>query len=413
MRISFEVMTTELKGLQCEIDRESVSIGRSAGNDLVLDQHSVSRRHARITSEDNLLLLEDLGSKNSTKLRGQELKGPVPLADGDVVSFGEVAVRISLPAGKGADTPDNEVTPFMPELALQGQALPKEAGPRPPAIAEERLPRGPAAPAPTGLAAGAPGEGARGQWLAIVLALIATCALAAYFIAEGSVGPEPLREYAMTVRVGQKKVVMVPRGFVHRPEFEDEGLLKVERPMNLDRAVLLIGLSEGFTSVNLYDEEGRFITFQTKVLPRRRPQAAALLEDQPMTDEERIRRAVKLLKQGDRLREESEPYRAMQHYDQALSVLEPFARRPNTEYLQAKRRYDVVQQEIDARFERLTREMGDFIKVGDKRTALRRLTEIQELIPDSEDVRRQNADLLFRLLEAAITKEQQSEGRAR
>ena len=53
------------------------------------------------------------------------------------------------------------------------------------------------------------------------------------------------------------------------------------------------------------------------------------------------------------------------------------------------------------------RQVGDFVKDGDKPMALERLGEIQDLIPDTRDVRRQNCDLLADLLERMIEAEKQ------
>ncbi|MGD8251975.1 MAG: FHA domain-containing protein, partial [Desulfobacterales bacterium] len=50
----------------CTMDKPEVLIGRNRGNDIVIDNLSVSDRHARIVKEDNQYILEDLGSTNGT-----------------------------------------------------------------------------------------------------------------------------------------------------------------------------------------------------------------------------------------------------------------------------------------------------------------------------------------------------------
>jgi DNA-binding winged helix-turn-helix (wHTH) protein len=51
---------------------------------------TVSRRHARIVVEGGRAVLEDLGSKNGTFLRGEKINSPRPLADGDQILLGGV-----------------------------------------------------------------------------------------------------------------------------------------------------------------------------------------------------------------------------------------------------------------------------------------------------------------------------------
>jgi DNA-binding winged helix-turn-helix (wHTH) protein len=51
---------------------------------------TVSRRHARIVVEGGKAVLEDLGSKNGTYLRGEKVTSPRPLADGDAILLGRV-----------------------------------------------------------------------------------------------------------------------------------------------------------------------------------------------------------------------------------------------------------------------------------------------------------------------------------
>ncbi len=67
------------------------TVGRTSDNDIVLDDSSVSSRHARITrGEDGAVVLEDLGSTNGTMVNGDRVVDPVRLRRGDRISFGEV-----------------------------------------------------------------------------------------------------------------------------------------------------------------------------------------------------------------------------------------------------------------------------------------------------------------------------------
>jgi DNA-binding winged helix-turn-helix (wHTH) protein len=65
-------------------------IGRNPQATVHVDAASVSRRHARITLSAAQAMLEDLGSKNGTFVKGARVTAPTYLRDGDRVRFGSV-----------------------------------------------------------------------------------------------------------------------------------------------------------------------------------------------------------------------------------------------------------------------------------------------------------------------------------
>jgi DNA-binding winged helix-turn-helix (wHTH) protein len=71
-------------------------IGRDPGAPVFLDDASVSRRHARIVVSDGGATLEDLSSKNGTKIGDREVEAPVPLSDGDRIRIGSVALTLRI-----------------------------------------------------------------------------------------------------------------------------------------------------------------------------------------------------------------------------------------------------------------------------------------------------------------------------
>jgi DNA-binding winged helix-turn-helix (wHTH) protein len=76
-------------------------LGREPDEGIQLDSPTVSRRHARIVIGAGTATLEDLDSKNGTFLRGERVSAPVPLANGDEIRVGSVALRFRMttPAG--------------------------------------------------------------------------------------------------------------------------------------------------------------------------------------------------------------------------------------------------------------------------------------------------------------------------
>jgi len=73
-----------------DLDKPAVTIGRAAGNTIVIDHPTVSRQHATIKLENADFRLYDLGSANGTFTGDQRVREPVTLQDGVIVRFGEV-----------------------------------------------------------------------------------------------------------------------------------------------------------------------------------------------------------------------------------------------------------------------------------------------------------------------------------
>src|ERR1700739_3465764 len=75
------------------LDKPAIAIGSHPSNDLVLDDTTVSRRHATIARKPGGFELTDLGSTNGTFVNGRRVGDPIALKPGDEIKFG--AVRFS------------------------------------------------------------------------------------------------------------------------------------------------------------------------------------------------------------------------------------------------------------------------------------------------------------------------------
>src|SRR5437667_6169374 len=73
-----------------EVDTKRFSIGRTPENDLVIEDTSLSRRHALIENFEGRFNLSDCGSSNGTFVNGKSITGLTELSDWDVLTFGGV-----------------------------------------------------------------------------------------------------------------------------------------------------------------------------------------------------------------------------------------------------------------------------------------------------------------------------------
>jgi len=69
-------------------------LGRAADNTIRIDDPTVSQHHARITFRSGQWILEDLGSRNGTRVNGFAVEGPLVITYGDDLQFGEVMVGL-------------------------------------------------------------------------------------------------------------------------------------------------------------------------------------------------------------------------------------------------------------------------------------------------------------------------------
>src|SRR5512143_1612560 len=75
-----------------ELDADSYAIGREAGNEIVIEDPQVSRRHAQLTRQGTSYVIEDIGSTNGTYVNGKRVTAPVLLSDGDMVGLADTVV---------------------------------------------------------------------------------------------------------------------------------------------------------------------------------------------------------------------------------------------------------------------------------------------------------------------------------
>ena len=86
------VLTTDLQGMEFDLDRPSVVIGRTDENDIVLPHRSISRHHAKVVRDGEHHTIVDLQSANGVRVNGEDYER-IELNPGDVVELGHVKLR--------------------------------------------------------------------------------------------------------------------------------------------------------------------------------------------------------------------------------------------------------------------------------------------------------------------------------
>jgi pSer/pThr/pTyr-binding forkhead associated (FHA) protein len=83
-----------LTGTRIGLTGAPVLIGRANDSTLVLEDDYASTRHARISLQDGMWIVEDLGSTNGTYLGQRKIDGPVPLEVGVPLRIGKTVLEL-------------------------------------------------------------------------------------------------------------------------------------------------------------------------------------------------------------------------------------------------------------------------------------------------------------------------------
>ena len=83
-------------------DGAEVTFGRTRVSTVPLDSERVSRLHAKISRAGARVVVEDLGSRNGTRLNGARIEGPTEVKSGDQVEIGPATVVVSVTSPIGA-----------------------------------------------------------------------------------------------------------------------------------------------------------------------------------------------------------------------------------------------------------------------------------------------------------------------
>ncbi len=79
-------------------------LGRASDNTIPLPDATVSSYHARLSFQSGQWWLEDLGSRNGTRVNGLALDGPLVVTFEDEIRLGEVSLRLKPLGGESVPT---------------------------------------------------------------------------------------------------------------------------------------------------------------------------------------------------------------------------------------------------------------------------------------------------------------------
>ena len=119
---------------ELEIDHE-ITVGRAPGNDLVLDDGQVSRRHVAFRPASDGIHVEDLGSYNGTFVNGERIASVVLAVPGDTIRVGETDMTVTAASGAAEAPPSPAIESEEPAASPALQA-PDPSPPPPPAAIE-------------------------------------------------------------------------------------------------------------------------------------------------------------------------------------------------------------------------------------------------------------------------------------
>jgi pSer/pThr/pTyr-binding forkhead associated (FHA) protein len=81
------------QGVEVEVSGATV-LGRSAETDVVLNDPYASDFHMRLVSQENGMMLHDLGSTNGTYVNGRRVTAPTQLRRGDTIQVGKTVMEV-------------------------------------------------------------------------------------------------------------------------------------------------------------------------------------------------------------------------------------------------------------------------------------------------------------------------------
>ncbi len=104
---------------ELELGSDLITIGREDGSTVVLEDPSVSRRHATVEPTGSFYIVRDAGSTNGTFVNEVLVRSHV-LSHGDLLRVGKYVLHYDTQSGKSSESTQVRVE----KLALPGSSVP-------------------------------------------------------------------------------------------------------------------------------------------------------------------------------------------------------------------------------------------------------------------------------------------------
>ena len=114
----------------CPLNLSNMRLGRSADNEIVIEDDAVSGHHARISRQKTdgeageEFVIEDLSSTNCTYVNNKEIKTH-QLKDGDIIRLGRTRLKFSTREYQPPAQPDFQKTQKLSKSSIMGFLFPK------------------------------------------------------------------------------------------------------------------------------------------------------------------------------------------------------------------------------------------------------------------------------------------------
>ena len=119
---AFLVIHIETDGMSRVIDLPhdtDVTFGRSRGATIVVEHEKVSRLHTRVRRTDHGIDVEDLGSRNGTRVNGERITGVHQVHSGDEIAIGPILAVVGVTTGLRRSTAIADATVTEQRLAAE------------------------------------------------------------------------------------------------------------------------------------------------------------------------------------------------------------------------------------------------------------------------------------------------------
>ena len=124
--VALLIKSGPLAGRRIELGHQ-LTVGRGVA-DLVIDDPAISRRHALFRAAGDVLEVEDLGSRNGTKVNGDRIGAVTTLRPGDTVEFGGTVVEVEVESAAAPSRRVEREAPPLPATQV-ASAIPELSSP--------------------------------------------------------------------------------------------------------------------------------------------------------------------------------------------------------------------------------------------------------------------------------------------